>query len=191
MRATVSRRVLLDVVVPRECLLTGVEGLAVPMAYAMPQWLVASYAAVYVGLAQAAVTEAVAYLQRRHREGTDSAAPASVRARVGRAQAASHAARLVLDHAARLVDTQPGDAETNRSLYEAKLIAGDTAMDVTTTLSEACGLGALGRPSPLERIFRDARCGAIMPPRSDTCADFLGTVALGGDPMTGMVEAPW
>ncbi len=191
MRATVSRSLVLDVVVPSERLLTGVEGLALPMAYAMPQWLVASYAAVYVGLAQAAVTEAVAYLNLRHPARTRSSVPASVRARLGRAKAATDAARLTVDHAARLVDTQPGEAETNRWLYQAKLIAGDTAMDVAATLSEACGLGALGRGSPLERIFRDARCGAIMPPRSDICADYLGTTVLGRDPVTDMEEPPW
>ncbi|MDP9019875.1 MAG: acyl-CoA/acyl-ACP dehydrogenase [Actinomycetota bacterium] len=191
MRATVSRSLVLDVVVPSERLLTGVEGLAVPLAYAMPQWLVASYAAVYAGLAQAAVTEGVAYLRARHPAGTPSAVPASVRARVGRAEAATEAARLMVDHAARLVDTHPGEAQTNRSIYQAKLLAGDTAMDAAATLSEACGLGALGRGSPLERILRDARCGAIMPPRSDVCADYLGTTALGGDPMTDMERAPW
>lgn len=117
MRATVSRRLLLDVVVPPERLLTGVEGLAVPMAYAMPQWLVASYAAVYVGLAQAAVTDAIAYLQSRHAGGRRGKIPASVRVRLGRAEAATEAARLVLGHAARLVDAQPGEPGTNRSLY--------------------------------------------------------------------------
>ncbi len=191
MRATASRGLLLDVTVPHGCLLTGVEGLALPMAYAMPQWLVASYAGVYVGLAHAAVTEAVAYLQKRHTGGTRRAAPVSVRARVGRAQAATEAARLVLGHAARLVDARPGETETNRSLYQAKLVAGDTAIEVAATLAEACGLGALSRGSPLERILRDARCGAVMPPRSDVCADYLGTTALGGDPMTGMEEPPW
>ncbi len=104
---------------------------------------------------------------------------------------ATDAARLVLDHAARLVDASPGESETNRSLYQAKLVAGDTTIEVAATLSEACGLGALTRGSPLERILRDARCGAIMPPRSDVCADYLGTTALGGDPLTGMEEAPW
>jgi alkylation response protein AidB-like acyl-CoA dehydrogenase len=89
------------------------------------------------------------------------------------------------------VDTSPGDSETNRWLYQAKLVAGDTAMDVAAALSEACGLGALHRVSALERIFRDARCGAIMPPRSDVCADYLGAAALGGDPMTAMEEPPW
>ncbi|MDP8991484.1 MAG: acyl-CoA/acyl-ACP dehydrogenase [Actinomycetota bacterium] len=189
MRATASNAVVLDVAVPRECLLTGVEGLAVPLAYAMPQWLVTSYAAVYVGIAQAALSEAVTYLKQRQAGGRTT--PASVRARVARAQAATDAALLVVRQAARLADASPGDSETNRWLYQAKLVAGDAAMEVAATLSEACGLGALGRGSALERIFRDARCGAIMPPRSDICADYLGSAALGLDPMTAMDEPPW
>ena len=190
MRATASNPVVLDVVVPADCLLTGVEGLAVPLAYAMPQWLVASYAAVYVGLAEAAVSEAVGHLNRQ-RPVRRPGPPAWVRGRLGRAQAATDAARLVLEHAARLVDTSPGDPEANRWVYQAKLVAGDTAMEVAAVLAEACGLSALGRGSALERIFRDARCGAIMPPRSDVCADYLGTTALGGDPMADMEDPPW
>lgn len=191
MRATASKRVLLDLSVPGECLLGGVEGLALLMAYAMPQWLVASYAAVYLGLAQAAVAEAVAYLSSRHPERTARAVSAAVRARVGRAEALTDAAALMLHQAARQVDANPGHPETNRQLYQAKLLAGDAAMEVAASLAEACGLGALSRGSPLERIFRDARSGAIMPPRSDICADYLGTAALGGDPMTDMAEPPW
>ena len=191
MRATASKGVLLDLSVPRECLVGGVEGLALLMAYAMPQWLVASYAAVYLGLAQAAVAEAVAYLSNRHPARTAGAVSAAARARVGRAEALTDAAGLMLHQAARQVDVNPGDPDTNRQLYQAKLLAGDAAMEVAASLAEACGLGALRRGSPLERIFRDARSGAIMPPRSDICADYLGTAALGGDPMTDMEEPPW
>ncbi len=190
MRATASNAVLLDVAVPADCLLAG-EGLAVPLAYAMPQWLVASQAAVYVGLAEAAVGEAVAHFTAERARRSSPAVGVSVRRRVGRAQAAAGAARLVVEHAAQLVDTSPGDPDTNRWVYQAKLVAGDTAMDVAAVLSEACGLSALSRGSALERIFRDARCGAVMPPRSDVCAEYLGTTALGGDPATDMEDPPW
>lgn len=189
MRATASHAVRIDVVVPPECLL-GAEGLAVPLAYAMPQWLVASYAAVYVGLAEAAVREAADHL--RARAGAhDRLVPASARVRLGRADAAVEAARLVLEQAGRMVDERPGDGETNRSVYRAKLLAGDVAMEAAATAAEVCGLGALTRGSPLERIFRDARSGAIMPARSDVCADYLGTLALGYDPATHMEQPPW
>jgi alkylation response protein AidB-like acyl-CoA dehydrogenase len=104
---------------------------------------------------------------------------ASVRQRVGRAEAEVQAARLALERAARLVDLRPGDPETNRWTYRAKLLAGDVAMRVAASMAEACGLGALRRGSPLERILRDARSGAIMPPSSDVAGDHLGAIALG------------
>lgn len=193
MRATVSNGLTLDVAVGTDALVGGIEGLTTLLAYAMPQWLVASYAAVYVGLAQAVVDETVAYIQRRSVAGKAAglAHVGFIRGRLGRADAAVAGARLALADAGRRVDAAPGDSETNRSIYRAKLLAGDTAMAVAASCTEACGLGALGRGSVLERLFRDARSGAIMPPSSDVCADVLATVALGLDPMTGTEVRPW
>jgi alkylation response protein AidB-like acyl-CoA dehydrogenase len=181
MRATASNGLDLDAWVADDALLGGVEGLVLPLAYGMPQWLVASYAAVYVGLAEAAVREAVSYLRGRAVAGERGglARLAAVRQRVGRAEAEVHTARLTLERAARLVDLRPGDPETNRWTYRAKLLAGDVAMRVAASMAEACGLGALHRGSPLERVLRDARSGAIMPPSSDVAGDHLGAIALG------------
>jgi alkylation response protein AidB-like acyl-CoA dehydrogenase len=181
MRATASNALRIDAQVPADALLGGVEGLVLPLAQGMPQWLVASYAAVYVGVGRGAVAEAIAYLGSRKVAGERGglARLASVRARVGRAEADVEAARLTLEHAARLVDLQPGDPETNRWVYRAKLLAGDASMRAAASLTEACGLGALQRGSQLERIFRDARSGAIMPPSSDVAAEYLGAAALG------------
>jgi alkylation response protein AidB-like acyl-CoA dehydrogenase len=177
MRATASNDVHLDVVAPRDALLGGVEGLAVLLARVMPQWLVASYAAVYVGVARAALTAATEQLTARGLTGLPA-----VRARLGRADAAVEAAWLTALRAAKLVDESPGDPATNRWVYRAKLLAGDTAHDVTASLLEACGTSATRRGNPLERLFRDARCGALQPATSDVCADWLGVAALGLDP---------
>ncbi len=181
MRATASNTLQLEAWVPTSLLLGGVEGLALPLAYGMPQWLVASYAAVYVGLAEAAIREAVSYLRGRTVAGDHGglARLPHVRQRVGRAEAQVEAAKLALLFAGRNVDLQPGDPETNRSVYLAKLLAGDAAIAVVVSLTEACGLGALQAGSPLERIFRDARSGAIMPPSSDVCGEYLGGGLLG------------
>lgn len=193
MRATASNGFTLDVRVPEDALVGGIEGLAVLLAYAMPQWLVASYAAVYVGVAEAAVEEAAGYLSRRvvvgDRGGLGKVG--FVRARLGRAGAQAEAARLALEEAARRIDDAPGEPETNRWVYRAKLLAGDAAQDVTAGLAEACGLGALRRGAVLERLLRDGRSGALMPPSSDVCADVLGTAALGLDPVTGTDVRPW
>lgn len=177
MRATASHDVLLDVVAPPDSLLGGIEGLALPMAQLMPQWLVASYAAVYVGVARSAIDAAVAHLRQRNLDGLPA-----VRARVGRADAAVAAARLAVLEAARLVDQAPGQPETNRWVWRAKLLAGQTAMEVAASMLEAAGTAASRRGHPLERIFRDARCGSLQPATSDVCADWLGAAALGADP---------
>jgi alkylation response protein AidB-like acyl-CoA dehydrogenase len=177
MRATASNDVHLDLHAPRETLLGGVEGLALLLARISPQWLVASYAAVYVGIARAAVREAA----RQARERGLDRLP-MVRQRLGRADAATEAAWLATAEAARLVDARPGDPETNKAVYRAKLLAGDTAAEVSASMLEACGTSATRRGNPLERLFRDARCGALQPATSDVCADWLGVAALGLDP---------
>jgi alkylation response protein AidB-like acyl-CoA dehydrogenase len=177
MRATSSNDLHLDVLAPHDALLGGVEGLAPLLAQVMPQWLVASYAAVYVGVARAAVDEAAAQLTARGLGDLPA-----VRARLGRADAAVEAAWLTTAEAARRVDLAPGEPETNRWVYRAKLLAGDTAAAVTSSMVEACGTSATRRGNPLERLLRDGRCGALHPATSDVCADWLGAAALGVDP---------
>ncbi|HST65779.1 MAG TPA: acyl-CoA dehydrogenase family protein [Mycobacteriales bacterium] len=177
MRATGSDDLHLDVEVGADALLGGLEGLTLLLAQVMPQWLVASYAAVYVGVAESAVTAAVDHLQKRGLTHLPA-----VRARVGRAETAVEAARLTVLEAARRVDAAPGDPETNRWVWRAKLLAGETAMEVGASMLEAAGTSATRRGAPLERIYRDARCGSLQPATSDVCADWLGAAALGLDP---------
>ncbi len=177
MRATGSHDLHIDAEVPATCLLGGVEGLALWFAQLMPHWLVASYAAVYVGVAQAAIDAAV-----EHITGRGLGHLPAVRSRLGRADAAVAAARLAVTEAARRVDSDPGAADTNRWVWRAKLLAGDTAADVAASMLAAAGTSATRRGNPLERLFRDARCGALQPATSDVCADWLGIAALGGDP---------
>ncbi|GII25312.1 acyl-CoA dehydrogenase family protein [Planosporangium mesophilum] len=186
MRATSSHDLHLDVTVPADALLGGVEGLALLVAQLMPHWMVASYAAVYVGVAQAAIDAAVAHLNDRGLADLPAA-----RARIGRADAAVAAARLVVDEAARRVDAAPGEPETNRWVWRAKLLAGTTAADVAASMLEAAGTGASRRGHPLERLYRDARCGSLQPATSDVCADWLGVAALGGDPDADGVGSRW
>jgi alkylation response protein AidB-like acyl-CoA dehydrogenase len=177
MRATASHDLHLDTVVPADALLGGVEGLAVLLAQVMPQWMVASYAAVYVGVAQSALAAAAAHVDQRGLVGLPA-----VRARLGRADAMVAAARELVRVMAAAVDAAPGMPETNRLVWRAKLLAGDTAAEVAGSLLEACGTSATRRGHPLERIYRDARCGSLQPATSDVCADWLGYAVLGRDP---------
>ncbi|WP_305787501.1 acyl-CoA dehydrogenase family protein [Symbioplanes lichenis] len=186
MRATGSHDVHVDVVVPEEALLGGVEGLALLIAQLAPHWMVASYAAVYVGVARAAVDAAVEHVTARNLGHLPA-----VRARIGRADAAVAAAHLAVMEAARRVDQEPGDAETNRWVWRAKLLAGTTAAEVAASMLEAAGTSAMRRGHPLERLYRDARAGSLQPATSDVCADWLGVEALGGDPDSEGVGPRW
>ncbi|WP_249999702.1 acyl-CoA dehydrogenase family protein [Actinoplanes sp. M2I2] len=176
MRATGSHDLHVDVTVPAGALLGGVEGLALVVAQLAPHWMVASYAAVYVGVARAAVDAAVEHVNERKLGHLPA-----IRARIGRADAAVAAAHLAVLEAARRVDEQPGEAETNRWVWRAKLLAGTTAAEVAASMLEAAGTSAMRRGHPLERLYRDARAGSLQPATSDVCADWLGVDALGGD----------
>ncbi|MEV0050160.1 acyl-CoA dehydrogenase family protein [Saccharopolyspora shandongensis] len=177
MRATGSHDVHFAVSVGADALLGGIEGITLLVAQVMPQWLVASYAAVYVGVARSALREGGAHLRERGLHTLPT-----VRSRMGRADAAVAAADAVVREASRRVAQRPGEPETNRWVWRAKLIAGDTAAAVASSVLEAAGASATRRGHPLERIYRDARCGALQPATSDVCADWLGVAALGGDP---------
>lgn len=199
MRATASNGFAIDAVVGAQALI-GVEGVVLLLADAMPEWLVASYAAVYAGLARAAVNAAVDHVGTRSVLAPAAVGPAEpvglstspwVRQRIGRADAQAETARLVVEEAGRLVDARPGDPETARAVYRAKLVAGDVAFAVAASLTEACGLAALTGGTDLERLLRDARTGAVMPPSSDIAANVLGAAALGSDPGTGLGSQPW
>jgi len=177
MRATGSHDLHVDVTVPAGALLGGVEGLALVIAQIAPHWMVASYAAVYVGVARAAVDAAVDHVNQRKLGHLPA-----IRARIGRADAAVAAAHLAVMEAARRVDEHPGEAETTRWVWRAKLLAGTTAAEVAASMLEAAGTSAMRRGHPLERLYRDARAGSLQPATSDVCADWLGVDALGGDP---------
>ncbi|MDN3241674.1 acyl-CoA dehydrogenase family protein [Glycomyces tritici] len=177
MRATGSQDVHFDLEVGPEALLGGVEGLTLMIAEAMPQWLVASYSAVYAGVARAAVDAAAEHLRRRGLGRLPAA-----RARLGRADTMVAAAELVVAETAARIDSAPGDPVTNQWVWRAKLTAGDTAVQVASSLLEAAGASASRRGHTLERLYRDARCGALQPATSDVCADWLGVAALGEDP---------
>jgi alkylation response protein AidB-like acyl-CoA dehydrogenase len=184
MRGTGSHDLRLDVRVPADALIGGLEGLSLLIAQIMPQWLVASYAAVYAGVGRATFNAGIEHARGRTAPGLANGLVGlpAVRARFGRADVALAALDLVVDECARRVDADPGSPATNSWVWRAKLLAGQTAQDVATSIVEACGTAVTRRGHPLERLYRDARCGSLQPATSDVCADWLGLAALGGDP---------
>jgi alkylation response protein AidB-like acyl-CoA dehydrogenase len=193
MRGTGSHDVDFDVHLPADALVGGIEGVSLLVAQVMPHWLVASYAAVYAGVARACLEAAVEHVTGRTVDGLAGGLGglAAVRARLGRADAAVAALELVIAEAAARVDADPGTPETNRWVWRAKLLAGETAQDVAASAVEACGTAVTRRGHPLERLYRDARCGSLQPATSDVCADWLGMAALGLDPDAGAQTPRW
>lgn len=193
MRGTGSHDVRLDVWVPADALVGGVAGLSLLVAQVMPQWLVASYAAVYAGVGRAVFDAGIAHARGRTGTGLARglAGLPAVRARFGHADAALAALDAVVDECAHRVDADPGSPSTNQWVWRAKLLAGRTAQDVAASIVEACGTAVTRRGHPLERLYRDARCGSLQPATSDVCADWLGTAALGDDPEADAEVARW
>ena len=76
------------------------------------------------------------------------------------------------------VGVDPGPERIGRALA-ATVTAMETAPDVAATAVRVCGGRSLLRPSALERMYRDARCGATMLPWSvDVVLDRLGRAGL-------------
>jgi len=88
-------------------------------------------------------------------------------------------------------DAAPGEPETNRWVWRAKLLAGTTAAEVAASMLEAAGTSASRRGNPLERLYRDARCGSLQPATSDVCADWLGAAVAGDNPDSDTAVPRW
>src|SRR5690606_29828034 len=155
--------------VPKERLFGGSEGMALYKIAKEPHWLVGGYNGVYLGIASAAFALMISLLGKKTLPGTDT--PLSkdkhIQHRVGELSAASRSARLVTVHAARLVDQRRGTPEPNEAIHHAKYVVSELGPWLTSHAIRLCGASAITRALPLERYYRDARCGGLMPATSD------------------------
>jgi alkylation response protein AidB-like acyl-CoA dehydrogenase len=184
MRATSTNPMLLkNCFVPAERLFLGSEGMALFKIVREPHWLVGGYSGVYLGIATAAFDFLVSYLKAKTQPGSDTpyAADSRVEHRVGELASGLRSARLATLHAARLVDAQRGSAETNEAIHHAKYLVSELGPWLTSAAIRLCGASVLSRGFPLERYYRDARCGGLMPATSDECLSYLGKAAFGRD----------
>ena len=63
--------------------------------------------------------------------------------------------------------------------YAAQYTTMETAHDIARLAIRTCGGQAMLKSLPLERIFRDSRCGALMLPwTAELCLDRIGREAL-------------
>ncbi|MDH3499509.1 MAG: acyl-CoA dehydrogenase family protein, partial [Acidimicrobiia bacterium] len=100
---------------------------------------------------------------------------------VGELDIQLHAARTVTYDAARLVSEAPGSVEANRAIHRAKYMVGELGPVIGSQAIRICGGSTISKHMALERLYRDARCGGLMPAKSDDCLSYAGKMALGID----------
>jgi alkylation response protein AidB-like acyl-CoA dehydrogenase len=138
------------------------------------------YAAVYVGIAEAALAFALDYAKKRvvRPENIAVAQDPTVQRHLGALVVHLDAARLVLDDAA--ARWEAADVPERGNLANrAKYLAAEMTLDVTSKLIQIVGGRGAYRDFPLERAFRDARTATLMPPTADRMVEAIGKSALG------------
>ena len=90
------------------------------------------------------------------------------------------AARALVYRAVSEAHLDPSPAELQRALA-ANRTAMETAVRVTADAIRICGGRSMLKHFPLERYYRDARCGALMQPwTADNCLERIGASVLPG-----------
>ena len=112
-----------------------------------------------VGIAQAALDAAVAYGKERRQFGQPITAFQGIQFMLADMAMQVHASRLMVHHAAALVDR--GAPATSFESSMAKCFASDAAMRVTTDAVQVFGGYGYTREYPVERFMRDAKITQI------------------------------
>ena len=169
--------------VPKEALFLGSEGMALYKIAREPHWLVGGYVGVYLGISTATFQFLIAYLKKKKKPGTDTplSEDPTIQYRVGALFSALESARGITYNAARLVKEKLGSQEANNAIHHAKYLVSELGPWLTSQAIRMCGASSLAKRLPLERYYRDARCGGLMPATSDECLSYLGKAAFGTD----------
>jgi alkylation response protein AidB-like acyl-CoA dehydrogenase len=179
MRGTVSRTLTFDnVLVPHEARLMP-EGLYFQAASRYPH-MFATLSPTYFGIAQAAYDFTVGYLRgevpgtppvKRRMYSTKQVAVAQMRI-------ALEQTRALFLQTAREAGVDP-DKDARLRLYAAHFTIMENANAICQLAVRTCGGQAMLKSLPLERLYRDSRCGSLMLPwTAELCLDRLGREAL-------------
>lgn len=175
MRATASRDLKLqDVFVPDSARLLP-EGLAWQAAQRFP-YMFAALSSTYMGIAQAAYDLTVQYLR------AELPGMATVRRRMyPTKQHAVAEMRIRLEQTRALFQQTIGEARVDpdedrrQRLLAAHYTVMENAQSLCALALRTCGGQAVTKRLPLERLYRDARCGSLMLPwTAELCLDQLG-----------------
>jgi alkylation response protein AidB-like acyl-CoA dehydrogenase len=149
---------LADCEVPVENRL-GAEGDGLRLALAALERSRPAVAAQAVGIAQAALDAAAAYAGERQQFGRPIGTFQGVQFMLADMAMQVHASRLMVHHAAALIDRGVGSTAYESSM--AKCFASDTAMKAATDAVQIFGGYGYTREYPVERLLRDAKVTQI------------------------------
>jgi len=179
MRGTVSRNLLFqDVFVPSTASLMP-DGLYFQAATRWPHMFL-TLSPTYMGLAQAAFDFTLRYLR-----GEQPGTPPVKRRMYPTKQIAVAEMRVMLEQTKALwfqAISEAGPDPSKESMLRA-LAAQNTVMEnanaIATKAVRTCGGQAMLKTLPLERIYRDSRCGSLMLPwTAELCIDRIGRDSL-------------
>ena len=179
MRGTVSRNLLFqDVFVPSTASLMP-DGLYFQAATRWPHMFL-TLSPTYMGLAQAAFDFTLRYLR-----GEQPGTPPVKRRMYPTKQIAVAEMRVMLEQTKALwfqAISEAGPDPSKESMLRA-LAAQNTVMEnanaIATRAIRTCGGQAMLKTLPLERIYRDSRCGSLMLPwTAELCIDRIGRDSL-------------
>ncbi len=139
--------------VPKDCLLGG-EGEGFKRAMLSLDTGRIGIGCQAVGLAQSAMEEAIRYAKQRVAFGAPIAQLQAIQFMLADMSAGIEAARLRLRHAAWLKDQ---GRPIIREAAEAKLLAADLAVKVTTDALQIHGAYGYSKDFPIERLYREAK----------------------------------
>jgi alkylation response protein AidB-like acyl-CoA dehydrogenase len=185
MRATRSNQVNYDgAFVPDEMVLYEIDDFGRGFIIEESTWAFGGFCAVYLGLGLGIVNWAKEYLCGRIPQGYGQpmAYHPNVCHRVGEMVTDIEQARLMVYRAAWEHKIKGPGLETFHWFVRAKLAVGNAMQRIINSAAVACGLHAMFRSHPLERMMRDGTTAAIMPPNSDAAAMAVGALSMGLDP---------
>jgi alkylation response protein AidB-like acyl-CoA dehydrogenase len=178
MRATFSPSVTLSNVRIAQDAVLGKPGSATGVG--VVEVFALGYAAVYVGIAEAAFEFTAGYVKKRvvKPENVPVANDPAVQRQIGDLEARLDVARLLLhDSASRWEGADV--AQRGHLANRAKYLATEIGLHVTSQALQIAGGRGAYRDYPVERAFRDLRTASLMPPTMDRMAEGMGKIALG------------
>ena len=183
MRGTVSRTLIFkDVFVPEiERLIP--EGIYAQAAVRWPH-MFATLSPTYMGIAQAAYDFTVQYLRGEVSITSSSAPPVKRRMyptkqiAVAEMKVRLEQTRAIFLQNARAARVDPSK-EIRLGLYAAHYTIMENANEICRLAVRTCGGQSMLKTLPLERLYRDSRCGSLMLPwTAELCIDRLGRECL-------------